>query len=127
MEIKKLPPTVTVAICPRCNGIWLDHGELKELLQARITERANPRFLLHGARIAFMCPVDIQAVMPRAEADEIRAYCRAMVSCLGTDAGGFIADWYGDPRAAGHSDEAIDAMCTEFVRISNETAARLND
>ncbi len=72
-----------------------------------------------GGRITFMCPVDIQAVMPHGAPDEIRAYCRKMVSHLGTDKGGFIADWYSDPRSAGHSDQAIDAMCTEFVGISN--------
>ena len=75
-----------------------------------------------GGRITFMCPVDIQAVMPRAEADEIRAYCRKLVSHLSTDKGGFIADWYSSPRSAGHSDQAIKAMCTEFVSISNEVA-----
>lgn len=75
-----------------------------------------------GGRITFMCPVDIQAVMPHGAPDEIRAYCRKMVSSLGSDKGGFIADWYGDPRAAGHSEQAIDAMCSEFVGISNGPA-----
>ncbi len=75
-----------------------------------------------AGRITFMCPVDIQVVMPRDDANEIRAYCRKLVSCLGTDKGGFIADWYGDPQAAGHSDQAIEAMCCEFVKISNEAA-----
>jgi len=76
-----------------------------------------------AGRITFMCPVDIQAVMPRADPAEIRAYCREMVAALGTGAGGFIADWYSDPAAAGHSDEAIEAMCTEFLAISAERAA----
>ncbi len=73
-----------------------------------------------GGRITFYCPVDIQNTMARANPDEIRAYCRRMVSTLGRPQGGFIAKWYGDPKGAGHTDEAIKAMCKEFVRISEE-------
>ncbi|MCL5269915.1 MAG: hypothetical protein M1457_05015, partial [bacterium] len=53
----------------------------------------------------------------------IRAYCRALVNRLGRPAGGFIAQWYGDPRGAGHRPEAIEAMCDEFVRLSRGHAA----
>jgi hypothetical protein len=72
-----------------------------------------------GGRITFWCPVDIQAVMPHASLEEIRAYCRKMVKYLGRPEGGFMVKWYGDPAAAGHSDEAIDAMCEEFLAIGN--------
>ena len=72
-----------------------------------------------GGRITFWCPVDIQAVMPHASLDEIRAYCRKMVKYLGRPEGGFMVKWYTDPAAAGHSDEAIDAMCEEFLAIGN--------
>jgi len=70
-----------------------------------------------GGRITFWCPVDIQATMAQGTLDEIREYCRKMTACLGRPEGGFMAGWYGDPEGAGHSPEAIDAMCREFVRI----------
>jgi len=76
-----------------------------------------------GGRIAFWCPVDIQNTMARGNPEEIRAYCRRMVACLGRPEGGFLARWYGDPVGAGHTQEAIDAMCDEFLKISAEMAA----
>ncbi|MEZ5276761.1 MAG: uroporphyrinogen decarboxylase family protein [Opitutaceae bacterium] len=73
-----------------------------------------------GGRITFWCPVDIQQTMARGDPDEIRAYCRKMVAHLGRPNGGFIAKWYSDPAGAGHTPEAIEAMCDEFVKISRE-------
>jgi uroporphyrinogen decarboxylase len=77
-----------------------------------------------GGRITFYCPVDIQNTMARGNPAEIRAYCRKMVQHLGRPEGGFIAGWYGDPKGAGHTQEAIDAMCDEWMRISAEMEAR---
>jgi hypothetical protein len=71
-----------------------------------------------GGRITFFCPVDIQTVMPHANLDDIRAYCRKMVKCLGRPEGGFIAAWYPDPGSVGHSQQAIDVMCEEFLNIA---------
>lgn len=71
-----------------------------------------------GGRITFWCPVDIQAVMPSANADDIRKYARKMVKILSRPEGGFIAQWYSDPKGAGHSQESIDAMCSEFTKIA---------
>ncbi len=76
----------------------------------------NQRF---GGRITFWCPVDIQATMAHGTVDDIRAYCRKLVKTLGRPEGGFIAQWYSDPAGAGHTQEAIDAMCQEFVRLSH--------
>ncbi|MGC9347480.1 MAG: uroporphyrinogen decarboxylase family protein [Anaerolineae bacterium] len=76
-----------------------------------------------GGRITFWCPVDIQQTMVRGSLDEIRAYARRMVSLLGRPEGGFMAQWYADPAGAGHRQEAIEAMCEEFVRLS--TAPRI--
>jgi uroporphyrinogen decarboxylase len=70
-----------------------------------------------GGRIGFFAPVDIQKTMVYGTPDEIRAYCRAMVVQLGRPTGGFIPKWYGDPRGAGHTREAIDIMCQEFQRL----------
>ena len=73
-----------------------------------------------GGRITFYNPVDIQQTMAHGTLDEIRAYCRTMVALLGRREGGFIPKWYGDPVGAGHRQEAIDAMCEEFLAISAE-------
>lgn len=73
-----------------------------------------------GGRITFWCPVDIQSTMAHGSLDDIRAYCRKMVKSLGRPEGGFIAQWYSDPVGAGHTQEAIDAMCQEFIRLSRE-------
>lgn len=72
----------------------------------------------YRGRITFFCPVDIQAVMPGGDPARIREYCHRLTDCLATPRGGFIAGYYGDPRAVGHSQEAIEAMCDEFGRIS---------
>ena len=76
-----------------------------------------------GGRITFFCPVDIQNTMARGTPEEIRAYCRKMVSTLGRREGGFIAMWYRDPAGAGHTPTAIAAMCHEFLTISGEIAS----
>ncbi|MFO7870197.1 MAG: uroporphyrinogen decarboxylase family protein [Kiritimatiellia bacterium] len=80
-------------------------------------EQLGERF---GGRIAFYSPVDIQNTMARGNPDEIRAYCRDMVRRLGRPRGGFIPKWYPDPAGAGHTDEAIEAMCDEFVRLAKD-------
>ena len=72
-------------------------------------------------RITFWCPVDIQAIMGDHSLDEIRTYCHTLVDTLGTPDGGFLPKWYGDPVGAGHSEEAVDAMCDEFLKIPMPT------
>jgi hypothetical protein len=71
-----------------------------------------------GGRITFFAPVDIQHTMVYGTLDDIRTYCRSMVRLLGRPDGGFIPRWYSDPAGAGHRQEAINAMCTEFLRLS---------
>lgn len=71
-------------------------------------------------RVTFFAPVDIQAVMPKNDLEEIRAYCRDIVAKLGSKEGGFLPCFYTDPIAVGHSPEAVDAMCEEFIKISDE-------
>ncbi|MBN1349081.1 hypothetical protein JXJ21_06720 [candidate division KSB1 bacterium] len=73
-----------------------------------------------GGRLTFYSPVDIQNTMVNGTLDEIRAYCRQMVTHLGRPGGGFIPRWYSDPVGAGHRQEAIDAMAEEFLRLSRE-------
>jgi uroporphyrinogen decarboxylase len=71
-----------------------------------------------GGRLTFFAPVDIQKTMIYGSLDEVRAYCRKMVSLLGRPEGGFIPRWYTDPAGAGHKREKIEAMCEEFIRLS---------
>ena len=73
-----------------------------------------------GGRITFYSPVDIQTVLPRGDYDEIRAYCRKLVKAFATPQGGFIPRWYGDPKGAGHRMDAVNVMCEEFLRLSQE-------
>ena len=75
-------------------------------------------------RITFWCPVDIQNTMCRGTLPDIRRYCRKLIKNLSTEKGGFIPQWYSDPAGAGHTQEAIDAMCSEFIKISRETYGR---
>jgi uroporphyrinogen decarboxylase len=77
-----------------------------------------------GGRITFWASVDIQKTMARGNPDEVRAYCRKMVKHLSRPEGGFIPRWYTDPVGAGHTQEAIDAMCEEFLTISREIYGR---
>ncbi len=69
-----------------------------------------------GGRITFWCPVDIQQTMARGDLDEIRAYVREMIKHLARPEGGFVAGYYGDRKAAGHTDQAVEAMCDEFMK-----------
>ena len=52
--------------------------------------------------------------------DQVRDYCWKLQEKLGSAKGGFIPQWYGDPVGAGHSQEAVDAMCQEFLKISRQ-------
>ncbi len=70
-------------------------------------------------KITFFNPVDIQQTMAHGTTDQIRAYCNEMFQKLGGTEGGFIAKFYGDPAGAGHTEEAIEAMFSEFTKISN--------
>ena len=71
-------------------------------------------------RITFFCPVDIQNTFVKGSIDDIRKYCHTMFHALGSEKGGFMAKWYHDPEGVGHIKEAIDAMCTEFFKLSSD-------
>jgi uroporphyrinogen-III decarboxylase len=78
---------------------------------------------LFKGKITFYAPVDIQHVMPTATPDEVRAYCRLMGRHLGIKEGGFIPTWYSDPKSVGHTQVNIEAMCEEFLIMSDELYA----
>ncbi len=69
-------------------------------------------------RLTFWCPVDIQNTMARGSLEDIRRYAKLLTESLGTPEGGFIAKWYGDPKGAGHSEEAIRIMSQTFMEIA---------
>lgn len=73
-----------------------------------------------GGRLTFFSPVDIQNTMVNGSEEGIRAYCRKMVRYLARPTGGFIPRWYADPVGAGHTQEALDTMCEEFLKINRE-------
>ncbi len=56
--------------------------------------------------------------MARGNPDEIKQYAHNLVEKLSTPKGGFIAKYYSDPTGAGHTDEAVTAMCNEFRKLS---------
>jgi uroporphyrinogen decarboxylase len=72
-----------------------------------------------GGRIAFWCPVDIQATMVNGTLDDIRAYARRLVETLGCFGGGFISQWYASPKAVQHSQERINAMAEAFTEAES--------
>ncbi len=74
-----------------------------------------------GGRITFWCPVDIQNTMAHGTIEEIRDYCGQLVRSLGRPTGGFIAKWYPDPVGAGHRQECIEAMASEFCSLAGVT------
>jgi len=56
MEPQRRPPVARVDHCPACHGLWLVHGDLKQLLHARFSERADPRAFLDAERTELLCP-----------------------------------------------------------------------
>ena len=77
-----------------------------------------------GGRLTFFAPVDIQQTLARGNPNEIRAYAQRMLDKLGTPGkdgyrfgGGFIPRWYSDPAGAGHSPQAVEAMCESFREL----------
>ncbi len=67
-----------------------------------------------GGRLAFWCPVDIQQTMAYGTEDDVRAYVQRMVRTIGSHHGGLISMAYISPKAVGHTQEKIDAMCEAF-------------
>lgn len=45
---------VTIDVCPKCSGMWLDHGELNKLLEIKqsIASRGRPGKSKVGAKTA---------------------------------------------------------------------------
>ncbi len=69
-----------------------------------------------GGRLAFWCPVDIQATMARGSPEEIERYVRRMIYHLGRYDGGFISKHYAALQDVGHTAENLAVMCRAFRR-----------
>ncbi len=72
-----------------------------------------------SGKITFFNPVDIQNTMITCSAQEIENYAENMIKQLGTANGGFIAKWYSDPIAAGHTQKNVATMSRKFVDLCN--------
>ena len=72
-----------------------------------------------GDKIAFFCPVDIQAVMPTGDKERIRAEARRMIDKLGHFNGGFIAKDYPTWKDVGVSPELSACMRDAFLEFGN--------
>ena len=69
-----------------------------------------------GGRVAFWCPVDIQATMITGDAAAIERYVQRMIGTLGGHNGGLISMAYSTPEAVHHTPEKVAAMCAAFRR-----------
>ena len=55
-EIDVVGPNVTIDVCPKCKGIWLDGGELKRLLGDRKLADYLTKDIGTKARSPLVCP-----------------------------------------------------------------------
>lgn len=84
MQLERLERGVAVDCCPKCHGVWFDHGKLKEALQVRISERANPRALSEACRTRLMCPDCQQALFERSFMPPSNVKVNQCARCAGT-------------------------------------------
>ena len=100
-------------------GSSVDHSVIRKVYELRMMRH---RLRVRGA-ILFMEYVAGLSMDDKefcGSLDEIRAYCRKMVATLGRPNGGFIPRWYADPVGAGHRQQAVDAMCQEFLTLAEQ-------
>lgn len=101
-------------ILPDLIEIGLDVIQLDQQLNMGLDELGK-----YKGKVTFWCPVDIQAVMPKNNIEEIKTYANTMIEKLAdVPKGGFIAMTYGDPAAVGHKLNSVVEMCKEFEKIS---------
>jgi hypothetical protein len=76
-----------------------------------------------SGRVAFWCPVDIQATLPTGDLGKIEADALELIQRLGGKGGGFIAGYYGGYEAIGLDPAWQDAACRAFVRHGSYSGA----
>lgn len=69
-------------------------------------------------RVCFLTTADIQATLPRGNAEEVREEVRLLVRHWSTPQGGLIVFNYGDPEALAVPPEMTRVMFDEFVRLA---------
>ena len=55
-EVETFGPNIIIDVCPKCNGIWLDEGELGKLLKDRILSNYLTKHIGTKSRSPMICP-----------------------------------------------------------------------
>ena len=55
-EEEILGPNIRIDICPKCNGIWLDHGELKKMIKDKEVTDYLTKDIGLKSRSPLICP-----------------------------------------------------------------------
>jgi hypothetical protein len=70
-----------------------------------------------AGKICFLTTVDIQATLPKEDAEAVRAEARELVANWSKPEGGFIVFNYGDSEAIGTTDSIAEVMFREFYDL----------
>jgi len=55
-EVETFGPNIIIDVCPKCNGIWLDKGELGKLLKDRNLSNYLTKHIGTKSRSPMVCP-----------------------------------------------------------------------
>ena len=55
-EVETFGPNITIDVCPKCNGIWLDKGELGKLLKDKKMSNYLTKHIGTKSRSPMVCP-----------------------------------------------------------------------
>ncbi len=55
-EVETFGPNIIIDVCPKCNGIWLDKGELGKLLKDRNLSNYLTKHIGTKSRSPMICP-----------------------------------------------------------------------
>ena len=108
--------------CGRINDFvphFIDAGvDVMNMQQPRSygIEELGKRF---AGKVCFLSTVDIQATLPRENADEVIKEARELVKHWSKPEGGFIVFNYGDSEGIGCSDEISEIMFREFYGLKD--------
>lgn len=72
-----------------------------------------------AGRICFLTTVDIQATLPKGDADAVRQEAEELVKHWSTPKGGFIVFNYGDSKAIGTTNEITEVMFKTFYELAD--------
>jgi Zn-finger nucleic acid-binding protein len=69
-EVEVFGPNINIDVCPKCGGIWLDHGELKKLLKDKKISDYLTKDIGTQSKSKLVCP-RCGGLMDLERADEI--------------------------------------------------------